>query len=70
VEEIVIPQKDEIIEPDEFQKDLNESFIWKLFRHNEGVVIVIDPSEIVNKTHLNIEGSNLAQKLNGEIVGV
>lgn len=70
VEEIVVPEKGEIIEPDEFQKDLTESFIWKLFRHHQGVVIVIDPEQIVHRSHLDNEGSNLADKLNGEILGV
>ena len=70
VEEIVVPEKDEILDPDEFQRDLTESFIWKLFRHNDGVVIVIDPEDIVHRSHLKTEGTNLADKINGEALRI
>lgn len=64
VEEIVIPGKDEVIEPDAFQKDLNESFIWKLFKHNERVVVVLDPQDIIHNTHVPKQGElSLADKI-------
>ena len=63
VEEIAVPKEGEIIEPDDFQHDLNESFIWKLMKRNNGVTIILEPHDIIKHSHLDTHLVNLAEKL-------